>query len=219
MFETLVMWLVLAGATLVVACIALEGLFAILDAIGVTGRSLGRPAVGDSGPPLLDPPLHRLLIDDGIDVLLGTFQRPDELRTRLGELREHGTTGLTLLIHLPAIFSIASLMEALDDLPEVGRLVLTWSGESLPASWANPFGPPRSAVVGAGQVQPVLEPEPCVAVTGAVQRLREGETLAVLWPAEYGLASAKRLVAQGVEWRRGLVAADGEKRRARRCGL
>jgi len=50
MFGTLVMWLVLAGATLVIVSVVLEGLFAVHDAIAVSWGSLGLPAAAASRP-------------------------------------------------------------------------------------------------------------------------------------------------------------------------
>jgi len=166
------------------------------------------PAIADTLRPQAHGQFQNLEIGEPITVRLTCFHSTADMRASLKMLRRLPTPNLTLVIHLPRNLGGQELMGLLDQATGVaGRVVLIPSQASATAT-------ERQLQMAGRQQWPCqvqIEPEALRAVVGAMQSLRAGYTLALLWPDEAGIADPASLVALGARWRASWeVPEDGE---------
>ena len=166
------------------------------------------PATADALRPQAHVQFQDLEIGEPITVRLACFHSTADIRASLKMLRRPPTPNLTLVIHLPRRLGGQELMGLLDQATGMaGRVVLTPPQE-------NTTGSERQFQMAGRQKWPCqvqIEPEALRAVVGAMQSLKAGDTLALLWPDEVGMADPASLVALGARWRASWeVPEDGE---------
>jgi hypothetical protein len=145
--------------------------------------------------------LHYFNVGESLDVRVGLVASAFEVIACLDALRTHPVASLSVLVHSRWVTEALRAQEAAGKADAATDfLTLVWIPED-----------PRQTQTGADELWHLFRSrrgnvyrislDAGRAVVNTIQRVRTGETCAILWPVDLGLPSALALIAEGVNLR------------------
>ena len=141
--------------------------------------------------------LHPLYLDDTVDVRVSLVASSADVIECFEQLGDLSVNNLVVLVHSRWVAQLLHKQAATDNVHVVSSfLTLIWVPED---PWQMTFAAQELWHLLRSQRSNIYQIaiDANNAVTNSVSRLRVGDTCAILWPAEYGLTTVSRLVAEG----------------------